>query len=575
MSNALINFYHNLEEPIIIYDKKTEVLYHNISFQKIFGDYSSQKGTECLKKLSYKFSYQMCFLKSEDLRTYNPIISAINKNINFTTYVTYQKEEDRFYHFTIKAFSVKNRFRIVYFYDITDELEREKLKEENERLRIQNIEFASTNSKAQNQAVKMALLNRISISIKNELDIKQLIEKSLKELSIVFGANKGYFAEYNKDNFIIKYTYPNVYAPQIGEKVTYSKKLTDELHAGINSIQPCLKEHEGASIPLLNSTIRIIMPILKNSQLYGIAVIFTPKKDIQAQERELLVGISMVVSSSLIQASLFHQISQKKEELESTIKELKETQLQLINSEKMASLGQLVASVAHEINTPLGAISANNEMMKKAFENYSSSQLKILKEINSVDKEAIKRITTIVQSLKRFVRLDETTLQEANINSELDLTLDLIHHKTKNGYEIIRDWGDIPLVNCYPNMLNQVFLNILMNALHSIEEIKNKDNNYLGKIKLKTRTNNDSLVVEILDNGAGISEKNKDNIFQAGFTTKKKGQGTGLGLAICKKIIEKHKGEISFTSGIIENEADYKTIFRITIPIKNQKNTCE
>ena len=160
MSNALINFYHNLEEPIVIYDKKLNIIYHNISFKKIFGDFNSQEGFDCLKKLSYKFSYQMCFLKSEDLRTYNPIISAIDKDYNFTTYAAYQKEEDKFYHFMIKAFSVK-RFRIVYFYDITDELEREKLKEENERLRIQNIEFASTNSKAQNQAVKMALLNRI------------------------------------------------------------------------------------------------------------------------------------------------------------------------------------------------------------------------------------------------------------------------------------------------------------------------------------------------------------------------------------------------------------------------------
>ena len=149
-----------------------------MSFKKIFGEFNNSKGFDCLSKLSYKFSYQLCFLKSEDLRTYNPIIAAINKEINFVTYATYQMMEDKFYHFMIKAFSVKKRYRIVYFYDITNELQTEKLKEENERLRIQNIEFASTNSKAQNQAVKMALLNRMSISIKNELDIKTLITKS-------------------------------------------------------------------------------------------------------------------------------------------------------------------------------------------------------------------------------------------------------------------------------------------------------------------------------------------------------------------------------------------------------------
>lgn len=567
MSNALINFYHNLEEPIIIYDKKLDVIYHNLSFKKIFGDFNELKGFECLSKLSYKFSYQMCFLKSEDLRTFNPIISAIDKEINYTTYATYQMQEDRFFHFMIKSFSVKKRYRVVYFYDITNDLIGERLREENERLRIQNVEFASTNSKAQNQAVKMALLNRISISIKNELDIKTLIEKSLKELSIVFGASKSYFAEFKKDNFEIRYTYPEVFTPQIGEKIIYSKNIIDDLHNGINSVQACIKEHEGASIPLLNSTTRIIMPIIKNEQLYGIAVIFTPRKEIGSIEKELLVGISMVVSSSLSQANLFHQISQKKEELENAIKELKETQLQLINSEKMASLGQLVASVAHEINTPLGAINANNEMMNKIFEKYNENSLDMLHEINAIDKEAIKRITSIVQSLKRFVRLDETIQQEANINQELDLTLDLIHHKVKKGFEIEKEYGDLPLVSCYPNMLNQVFLNILMNAIHSIEDIKTKNPSYVGKIKIKTVILGDFLRVSILDNGKGIKEADKENVFIAGYTTKEKGKGTGLGLAICKKIIEKHNGEIHFESGKLDFEKDFKTVFRIDIPL--------
>ncbi len=567
MGNALVDFYHNLEEPVIVYDKKLNVLYHNLSFQKIFGNFNNQENYSGLNKLSYRFSYQMCFLNSSDLKTYNPIVSAIENPHNFTTFATFQKDEVNFYNYMIKAFNFKKRYRVVYFYDMTDEIQKEKLKEENEKLKIQNIEFASTNSKAQNQAVKMALLNRISVSLKNELDIKTLIVKSLKELSIIVGANKSYFAKFNKESFTIEYTYPEVYAPQINEEVFYSKKIIDELHLGKNSIQTCLKEHDKAEIPLLNTSTRIILPILKNSQLFGIIVIFTPKKQITALENELLVGISMQVTSSLLQASLFNEISQKKVELESTIKELKETQLQLINSEKMASLGQLVASVAHEINTPLGAINANNEMMKKIFDSTKIEASEILKEINNTDKDAIKRITNIVQSLKRFVRLDETVQQEAEINQELNLTLELIHHKIKNGYEITKEYGSIPYVNCYPNMLNQVFLNILMNAIHSIEDLKAYDTNYIGKIKLKTEIVEDFLRISILDNGKGISTSDKEKIFQAGFTTKKKGQGTGLGLAICKKIIEKHKGNISFISGKIENEPDYKTMFVIDIPL--------
>ena len=274
----------------------------------------------------------------------------------------------------------------------------------------------------------------------------------------------------------------------------------------------------------------------------------------------------MVIASSLVQASLFHQISNKKEELEETIKELKETQLQLINSEKMASLGQLVASVAHEINTPIGAINANNEMMKNIFNNFNLNNIDILKEMNNIDCQAIKRITNIVQSLKRFIRLDETIQQKANINDELDLTLDLVHHKIKHGFIIEKCYGSIPLINCYPNMLNQIFLNILMNAINAIEEIKAKTSNYLGKIKISTHVAKNNLKVEIFDNGIGIIAENQKKIFEAGFTTKKRGQGTGLGLAICKKIIDKHQGSINFVSGKLIDK-DYKTVFTIQIPL--------
>ena len=564
MKNNSFSFYHNLREPIIIYDKKYDELSCNIAFSKIFENLEQTKGFDCLNKIGYRFLYNLGFLK--DASTYNCVINALNCKSNYTTYVTYQKDEDSFYNFMIKAFNTNSRFRVVYFYDVTSELQVEKLKDENEHLRVQNYEFAKTNSQVQNQAVKMALLNRISIDLRTELDIKTLIEKSLKELSSVFGASKSYFAEFNKGKFKIKYVCPDVYAPQIGEELKYSKDIVDKLHLGMNSILPCLKEHEGASIPMLNASTRIIMPTLANNQLYGVVVIFTPK-DIGEIERELLVGISIVVSSSLTQASLFNEISKKKEELEDAISTLKETQLQLINSEKMASLGQLIASVAHEINTPLGAISANNEMMETIFSKSEITNIDMIRDMNSIDKEAIKRISNLVNSLRRFVRLDETQQQAANINDEINLTLELVHHKIKRGFEINKQYGEIPIVECYPNMLNQVFLNILMNAVHSIEEIKAQNSNYTGKIKIETKQIENNLEINIFDNGKGINEKNRKKIFLAGFTTKKKGQGTGLGLAICQKIIEKHKGNLTFESGKIKNEPDYKTVFRIKIPI--------
>ena len=188
------------------------------------------------------------------------------------------------------------------------------------------------------------------------------------------------------------------------------------------------------------------------------------------------------------------------------------------------------------------------------------------------------------------------TSQSANINDELDLTLNLLRKKNKKDINLVKKYGDIPLVECYPNMLNQVFLNILMNSIQSIEKqagIENaglggsksaldvgcstlKDDisvcgvRYAGEIIVSTEIIDNVLIVKIQDNGAGIKEEDKKKIFQAGFTTKKVGEGTGLGLAICKKIIEKHKGEITFDSTSYktkDGKIAKSTVFEIKLPV--------
>ena len=247
-------------------------------------------------------------------------------------------------------------------------------------------------------------------------------------------------------------------------------------------------------------------------------------------------------------------------ELTRTLKELQDTQLKLINSEKMASLGQLIAGVAHEINTPLASIKSNNGIVAKLLTSIEDTELKeMLTDINEIDKEAVSRISNIVTSLKKFVRLDEADLQEADINKELDLTLELIRHETKNRIEVIKNYGKIPAIKCFPNMLNQVFTNILINACQAIKD--------KGIIEITTDYIDKNLIVKIKDDGKGIPQNQLNKIFTAGFTTKASGVGTGLGLAICNKIIEKHKGEIHFESGKLEYNKDFKTIFRIDIPL--------
>ena len=209
----------------------------------------------------------------------------------------------------------------------------------------------------------------------------------------------------------------------------------------------------------------------------------------------------------------------------------------------MASLGQLVAGVAHEINTPVASIKSNNGIVAKLLGSIEDADLKeMLTDINEIDKEAVNRISNIVTSLKKFVRLDEAELQEADINKELDLTLELIRHETKNRINVVKNYGEIPTIRCFPNMLNQVFTNILVNACQAIDG--------QGTITITTEYKNKKLVVKIKDTGKGIPQNQLSKIFSAGFTTKGIGVGTGLGLAICSKIIEKHKGEITVTSEV-------------------------
>ena len=192
-------------------------------------------------------------------------------------------------------------------------------------------------------------------------------------------------------------------------------------------------------------------------------------------------------------------------------------------------------------------------------EDEAKEQIEMLSELNSIDIEASNRISNIVKSLKRFVRLDEAEFQQADINKELDLTLKLIEHETKNVVTVEKQYSEIPPVYCSVNMLNQVFMNLLVNATHSIKEYKKN-----GTIIVSTSADDKNLIVKIKDDGCGIPVDIQSKIFNVGFTTKKIGVGTGYGLSISKKIIELHKGSISFVSN--EKEG---TEFTIVIPITN------
>lgn len=241
---------------------------------------------------------------------------------------------------------------------------------------------------------------------------------------------------------------------------------------------------------------------------------------------------------------------------------------QLVHSEKMASIGQLSAAIAHEINTPLGAIKSNCQMAETLLPMIESvledsdapkvnKAIKNLKSSNHISLEASKRMAEIIRNLKNFSRLDQSDFQDADINEGIQSVLVLTSNLWKNKVDIDADYGLLPLVQCYPGMLNQVFMNIIVNAIQASEQN--------SIVHIRTRHENDSIVVEIEDHGTGMTEEVQRQIFNSGFTTKTKDQGTGLGLSITKDIIDRHKGTIE-----VHSLRDHGSQFTIYLPIHQQ-----
>jgi len=275
--------------------------------------------------------------------------------------------------------------------------------------------------------------------------------------------------------------------------------------------------------------------------------------------------------------------------------EKKSIEAQLLHSEKMASIGQLAAGVAHEINNPTGFVSSNLKTLSEYIQDLSdltkeyrrlveklkqnpgpdggilavSEQVKriskleeeidldfVLKDIVELieeSQEGAERIKKIVLDLKDFAHPGDDKPKLADINKNMDSTINVVWNELKYKADVIKDYGNLPQVKCYPQLLNQVFLNLLVNAAHSIEK--------RGEIQIKTRANNGYVEIIIIDTGSGIPKENLPKIFDPFFTTKKIGQGTGLGLNVVYNIIEKHRGEID-----VKSDVGKGTTFTIRIP---------
>lgn len=545
------DFFRQFRDAVIILNKKQEVVYRNHTFKRWFKDFTNTK------KFSHNTGFDICPLDSENIEVYSPIYHAINSKENFFARVSYQSELNRIFYYDLQAIK-KGNYTIIFFTDVSAQNklkdvynENEKLKEKYEKLLEENEALQKIKQKAQSQAIRIALINKVSNNIRESIDISQILQSALKELAIMFSAYKAYYAKSNGNSFIIEEVYGGK-KNKIKKEIQFDENTMKTIDMREVSVCNSLIEYLGAK-PFKQPVLRIAVPVYHMQNLMGVIVLLSYQKRELTEEIEILDAISSQLSNAITRAELYQKNIQTVKELQNTLKELKETQIQLINSEKMASLGQLVAGVAHEINTPVASIKSNNAIASKLLLSVEDSELKeMLTELNNIDKEAVTRISNIVTSLKKFVRLDEAELQEADINKELDLTLELIRHETKNRIKIVKHYGEIPVIRCFPNMLNQVFTNILINACQAIENE--------GTITITTEYKDKNLIVKIKDTGHGIPKNQLPKIFSAGFTTKSSGVGTGLGLAICTKIIEKHNGKI-----IVNSEVGKGTEFIITI----------
>lgn len=378
---------------------------------------------------------------------------------------------------------------------------------------------------------------------------------------------------------------------------------------------PVIKlQSQGEYPPTLQETqAKLIIPLSRKEKLFALLLIGKREngKEFQAEDLgilQILAGQAAIAiennlyieeSKKLIQKlteaeireKYVKELETKNQTLEQLFRELQETQTQLIQSEKMAALGQLVAGVAHELNNPISFVYAN----MKELQNYSTAITELLellthdlkskdfheklqeklnelnqkydlefiqKDIDNLVGESLvgsQRVKNVVQNLRNFSRLDEADYKEVDLHEGLESTLLLLNNEIKNRIEVHKDYGKLPKVYCNPGYINQVFMNLLHNATQAIEG--------KGEIRITTRCANGQVEVEIRDNGKGIPEEIRHKIFDPFFTTKTVGKGTGLGLSISYNIIQKHGGKI-----LLESEEGKGTTFTVVLPLKPESS---
>jgi signal transduction histidine kinase len=386
------------------------------------------------------------------------------------------------------------------------------------------------------------------------------------------------------------------------EQVEYLRPdliLLDVMMPGIDGFETCrrLKANPAsADIPVIFMTaLSDTIDKVRGLELGAVDYITKP-----FQQEEVIARTKLHLRLSQLTFKLEQQVTERTQELSQSLQQLQEMQLQVVQSEKMSALGQLVSGIGHEINNPINFISGNIACIN----NYANDLFQLIElyqnkagEVEITDfqeeidlpylssdfpkmissmKEGISRLKEISLSLRTFARADKDDMTAYQVEDGLNSTVMLLGHRIKADehrpmIQVVKQYGTTPKINCYPGQLNQVFMNLLANAIDALEEANLKSNRTYADIEanpnqitIRTITNPESntLEISIQDNGTGISEAIRERIFEPSFTTKEVGKGTGLGLPISRQIIEeKHQGKLACRS--IEGQG---TEFFITLP---------
>ncbi|MEA5597952.1 GAF domain-containing protein [Rivularia sp. UHCC 0363] len=483
----------------------------------------------------------------------------------------------------------------------------EQLQQKTQQLELSNLEL-------ENFISRQKALASIVAKIRDSLDIEEIFRITTKELTQVLDSDRVSVYRFNSDwggEFVADFecvTPRWLDVGNLGVNTVWDDTYLQETQGGryrqgevlvVNDIsqedfsQCHLDIYEQFHIKAF-----ITVPIFFEQSLWGILGVYQHQASRywENSEVEFVSQIAAQLGVAMQHASLLTHNREKSEQLSKTLINLQETQTQLIQTEKMSSLGQLVAGIAHEINNPVNFIHANLSHLKEYTDNIlrvlssyqeycpePPTEMKTLLEETDVEYIAedlpklcsslsigTKRIQSIVLSLRNFSRLDEAEMKSVDIHDGIEGTLLILQHRLKTdaskvAINIVKEYGELPLVECYAGQLNQVFMNLLANAIdevQSIEPASEEDN--VKTIKITTECIDERVKISIKDDGNGIPPEILDKLFDPFFTTKPVGKGTGLGLSISYKIIEKHFGKLYCNS-----QPGGGAEFAIELPIKS------